>query len=73
MEFNGFYNKKHTEETKQAHSKFMKEWCSKNDTSGEKNSFFGKKHTEESRKKMGTEESRRNWRYALARNRGWSI
>lgn len=40
-EFNGFFGKKHTEESRKAFRRF-----------GDKNHMYGKKHTEESKQKM---------------------
>ena len=64
-EKNGFYGKKHTDETKTKLSKINKDKIIGDETrknmsiaqSGEKNGFYGKKHTEETKRKMA--ESRR--------------
>lgn len=54
-ESNPFYGKTHTKETKQQHSRFMK-----NRFVGENNAFYGKTHTEETKEKWRNDDRRRH-------------
>jgi len=72
---NNFFGKKHSEENKQAHSTFMKQWLQEN-----KNPFKGKHHSEETKQAISiankgrkcpprTEEHRRKLSKANQRNK----